>query len=694
MLKGTVSSSPGDLPGGKHAPLFRKGPSPLDWIPLAVLIPSILLVLAIEALESTLILDPLPARSLRIVAVVGVSISVLLLMTRMLFVRKLLVPLVLGVSLLVMSQFLGLLKQFPPPGTSYPLGMSDSSGALVRRSCLWGGFGFLMTSMYLAVIEVRRMHLRSLNKTVELDQEVQERKRIEQELRASEQKYRAVLETSAEGFLIFDKKGRLLEANDAFLTLLGYSRDELLTMSLGDIEAQENQDETTIHLQSIIERGYDLFETFLLAKDGMRKQVEVAVSHWAIGDGLFFSFCRDIYQRKQAAEALRQSEAKYRALVETTFDMVWEINPEGQITYVSPRIEDLLGYQPNEVVGKAPFDFMPDEEALRIRQLFEEKAVLREPIIGLENANRHRDGHIVVMEASGVPYYSIEGVFMGYRGTDRDITERKRIEKERLEIERRLLHTQKLESLGVLAGGIAHDYNNILTAIQGNLELALLDLLPATPTYTGIEQAIHATRRAADLTRQMLAYSGRGRYLVTQINLGGLVRENIDLFRAIFTRSVKLEVSSTSDRSMIQADPGQVQQVILNLLTNSVEAMDGKPGVVNLITGVTDCDEAYLSQSRFEERPIPGPFAYVEVSDTGCGMDEQTLQRLFDPFFTTKFIGRGLGMSALLGIVRGHKGAIMVKSAVGQGTTIRVLFPICADETASHKGETLSSPPS
>jgi signal transduction histidine kinase/ActR/RegA family two-component response regulator len=255
--------------------------------------------------------------------------------------------------------------------------------------------------------------------------------------------------------------------------------------------------------------------------------------------------------------------------------------------------------------------------------------------------------------------------------------ERKRTEAERLELERRLLHAQKLESLGVLAGGIAHDFNNLLMAIQGNLELTLLALPKAISARPRIEQAIQTTRRAADLTRQMLAYSGKGRFVVSRMDLSDLVWDNADLFRTAIARTVTLNLSMSSQPCIIEADPGQVQQVIMNLITNAFEAIGEKPGVITLATGVMECEESYLSRSLLEEKPPAGRFVYVEVSDTGCGMDEETRQRLFDPFFTTKFTGRGLGMSAVLGIMRGHRGAILMDSAVAQGTNIRVLFPAC-----------------
>src|SRR3990170_4789992 len=263
---------------------------------------------------------------------------------------------------------------------------------------------------------------------------------------------------------------------------------------------------------------------------------------------------------------------------------------------------------------------------------------------------------------------------------EQQIAWRKKAEQESLELERRLLHAQKLESLGVLAGGIAHDFNNLLMAILGNLDLALRKLSPLSPAGTNIQNALQAVHRGADLTRQMLAYSGKGQFVVKNIDLSELVEENAHLFRTSMAKTAALNLRLNRDLPLVEADPGQITQVIMNLITNASEAVGEKAGVIALSTGIQECDEAYLSRSRLEERPPAGRFVYLEVSDTGSGMDEETQQKLFDPFFTTKFTGRGLGMSAVLGIMRGHKGAILVDSVVGKGTTIRVLFPV--SETA------------
>ena len=287
---------------------------------------------------------------------------------------------------------------------------------------------------------------------------------------------------------------------------------------------------------------------------------------------------------------------------------------------------------------------------------------------------RREDGGTFPARLDSVPVKVSDGVAV-VRMAVSDISERKRAEQERLEMERRLLHAQKLESLGVLAGGIAHDFNNLLTAITGNLALALAHLSPASAARERMEEAVRATKRAAELTRQLLAYSGRGRFVLEALDLSEAVEENAHMLRAAIPGTVTLTLHLGKALPVIAADAAQIQQIVMNLITNAAEAIGGRAGVVTLSTGVQTFDVAYLSRGRVADAPAPGRFVWLEVTDTGTGMDTATQQRLFDPFFTTKFTGRGLGMSAVLGIVKGHGGTLIVDSRPGKGTAIRVLFP-------------------
>ena len=262
----------------------------------------------------------------------------------------------------------------------------------------------------------------------------------------------------------------------------------------------------------------------------------------------------------------------------------------------------------------------------------------------------------------------------------KDVTKIKIEEQERLKIEKQLLHTQRLESLGILAGGIAHDFNNMLTGILGNAELALMetDQLPSRVTKC-LETIKLITDKAAHLTRQMLAYAGKGKFTLKEIELNDFIKDICDLIKVSISKKAVLNLNlSKSEPLVIQGDPAQIEQVILNLVINASEALEDREGLISISTGKQWCDKKYFESTvEGELTNLPeGEYAYFEVIDTGCGMDKETMGKIFEPFFTTKFTGRGLGLSAILGIVKGHGGAIKVYSEKGKGTSFKIIFPI------------------
>lgn len=384
-------------------------------------------------------------------------------------------------------------------------------------------------------------------------------------------------------------------------------------------------------------------------------------------------------ERMQAEQAVRESEDQLQLTMEAVSDGFWDWDVLAGKGWWNPRCYAMLGYEANEfsVCLESWMRLLHPDDHTRLWN--EMLTQMRQP-----NAKLHVEyriakksgewiwwltrGRVVEWDAQRLPSRMM--------GTHTDITQQKRAEEDRLDMERRLLHSQKLESLGVLAGGIAHDFNNLLMAVLGNLDIAATDTPPDSPVQDHIRNAMAATRRATELTRQMLAYSGKGQFIIKPINISELAEENAHLLRASIPRTVRFDFHLDRTVPPILGDPGQVQQVVMNLITNAAEAIGESDGVVSLTTGVQDCDDAYLQQCRDDEHHLPGAYVFVEVADTGCGMDQEASRRLFEPFFTTKFTGRGLGMSAVMGIVRGHHGGIVVESEVGAGTRIRVLFPV------------------
>jgi PAS domain S-box-containing protein len=508
--------------------------------------------------------------------------------------------------------------------------------------------------------------------------DITERKRAEEALKESEERFRTLQEASFGGISIHDK-GVILDCNQGLADMTGYSPDELIGMNSLNLIAPAWRD----HVLQQMTIGYEkLYDVEGIRKDGSVYPLEIRGRNIPYhGRMVRVTEFRDITERKRAAEALRVSEERFRSLIQNSSDIIVMLDRNGLIIYESPSVESILQYRPGHLMGRTPLDFIhPADREVVTASL---NKVYEGTNLGIPAEFRFRraDGTWIDLEALGKNLLDFPGI-NGIVITARDVTDRKKSERSRLEMERRLLHAQKLESLGVMAGGIAHDFNNLLMAILGNLDLALLDLSEVSRSRPFISQALLAARRAADLTNQMLAYSGKGTFDLKTFGMSELVEEMARLLKASISKTVTLSLQLDKNLPMIMADPGQIQQIAMNLIVNAAEAIGGDPGIVTITTGLKECDEKYFLDSRLKEKPPEGDYVFLEVKDTGCGMDKETQERLFDPFFTTKFTGRGLGMAAVLGIVSGHKGAILVESERGRGTTIRVLFP-AADKSES-----------
>lgn len=381
-------------------------------------------------------------------------------------------------------------------------------------------------------------------------------------------------------------------------------------------------------------------------------------------------------KRKKSEEELRASKEYFASVFDAMNDALLIVDPDtGAIQDANRRASEMYGHSRAELLalGLAPLcaDIAPHTRAASADRL--RKARTEGPQV-FECVSRHRDGHTFWVEIG------LRRVQLGTHDriivTVRDITERKATEDERRNYERRLQEANKLESLGMLAGGIAHDFNNLLAAILGNIELALMTIPEKSPAHEDIQGAITATKRAADLVQQMLAYSGKGRFLIEAVDLSAIARETVHLLHASIPKEAKLNLRLADALPQIEADATQLRQVAMNLLLNAGEALNNQAGTIDVATGVVESIGDATSHLYPPEPLPPGPYAYLEVADSGSGIQPDLLNKIFDPFYSTKFIGRGLGLSVVYGIVRGHKGAIQVNSVSGQGTCFRVLFPV------------------
>jgi len=374
-------------------------------------------------------------------------------------------------------------------------------------------------------------------------------------------------------------------------------------------------------------------------------------------------------------EQVLDARAQAQALLDNIPHMAWMKNTAGVFLAVNEAFARASGFSKSEILGRTDRDIWPLDLAERYMgddlSVVEsgEKFIAEEPIAEASGTKW--------FETFKTPICDSKGQVVGTVGLARDVTSRKQADEERQTLERRMQQTQKLESLGVLAGGIAHDFNNLLVGVLSNAELALASLGDAAtvaPVRRLVLDIKDAALHASELTNQMLAYSGRGHFEVRTISLNEMVRDMEHLLGASVSKKARVDYQLARELPPVRADVAQMHQLVMNLITNASEALEERAGVIRVRTGVEQVRGAL--PDLYGPTPLaPGQYVFLEVTDDGCGMDGETRARLFEPFFTTKFTGRGLGLSAVQGIMRGHAGGITLRTAVHAGTTIKVLFP-------------------
>jgi PAS domain S-box-containing protein len=393
---------------------------------------------------------------------------------------------------------------------------------------------------------------------------------------------------------------------------------------------------------------------------------------------------RDISQMKRATEELQQAQLRLLDHVQNSPLAVIEWDGDFRVTRWAGQAENTFGWRSEEIVGKHfdEFQFIHPEDLEKVRQTAKRLSSGDEQRNLLHNRNLTRGGRVlhclwqnsVLHDRNGQPTSMLSLV---QDVSDRVLAEQssKKAAAERQALEKKLQESQKLESLGVLAGGIAHDFNNLLTGVLGNASLARMDLPEDSPVQPFLEQIEVAATRAADLCKQMLAYSGKGRFVIKNLDLNSLIEDTTRLLQVSISKRAVLKFDLPAGLPVVLGDATQLRQVVMNLVINASEAVAEKSGFISITTGLTRADRAYLAGSHFAPDLPEGDYVFLEVADNGSGMSPEVQARIFDPFYTTKFTGRGLGLAAVLGIVRGHRGALKVFSEQGWGTTFKVLLP-------------------
>ncbi len=508
--------------------------------------------------------------------------------------------------------------------------------------------------------------------------DVTEQVLAEEALRASDERFRAIFRGAGEGILVVDGETmRFVQANPAICRFLGYTEEELMVLGVEDIHPPEA-------LERVKREFRDKFSLDMpcLRKDGTVVYADIYNADMVIdGRDSTVGFFVDITRRKETERELVQSEEKFRSVVERSHMGIAIVNDRSEYVYVNAEFCRIAGYSPDYMLGKN-FDFPLTEES---RALAIDRYVRRQRGEAVPDHYEiqfiRKNGDARFGEVRSAVYRDPSGRFNSLIQV-LDITDRRRAEEEKKQFEEKIRQTQKLESLGVMAGGIAHDFNNLLMAILGNIDLSLMDLPPSSPVRSNLMEAATASQRAAELCRQMLAYSGKGRFVIEAVDINSLIEEMGRMLEVSISKKSVLRYRLTRGIPAVRADATQLRQIIMNMVINGSDAIGDRSGVISITTGCIQCDRNYLDGTWLAEDIPEGYYIFIEVADTGSGMDQATMQKIFDPFFTTKFTGRGLGLAAVLGIVRGHNGAIRVYSEPGQGTTFKVLLPAAGEPEA------------
>lgn len=509
--------------------------------------------------------------------------------------------------------------------------------------------------------------------TIGVTRNITERKKGERALRESEATLRSIFRAAPTGIgLVRDRV--IKQVNERLCEMLGYSKKELLEQNARIVYLTDEDFDYVgreKYLQ-INDKGTGTVETRWQRKDG--KVIDVILSSTPIDPndlsiGVTFT-ALDITVRKQAEVALQESEGKYRTVLEANPDAVVVYDIEGNVIYFNPAFTRIFGWTLEERIGNKMDIFVP-EEAWRETKMMIKKVLAGERFSGIETHRYNQKGEIIPVSISGAIYKDQNGKPSGSVINLRDITEQKKLESQ-------LQQSQKMEAIGTLAGGIAHDINNILGIILGNTELAMDDTPDWNPVRLNLEEARIASLRAKDVVRQLLSFARKTEMEKKPTNIIPIVKESFKLLRSSIPTSIEIRQNISKDVDTILADPTQINQILINLCTNADHAMpDG--GIIEIILNNIELDEANTAQ---HSDLYPGRYVNLTVTDTGHGISQEVIDRIFDPYFTTKEVGKGTGMglSVVHGIVKKHNGAITVKSDPGKGTTFSIFFPAVEED--------------
>jgi len=508
----------------------------------------------------------------------------------------------------------------------------------------------------------------------QLNAEMKVRRRIEDALQESEKSYRALVENMQALICRFLPDGTLSFVNSAYCQYFRKAREDLIGKNFFLFIPEKEQDRVRLHFESLTqEKPVISYEHQVLAPDGTLRW-----QHWtdhAIFDNngivqQYQSIGLDITESKKTELALRESEERFRELAELMPETIFEMDLEANLTFVNRNAYNYFGYTPTDFKkGLSGFDMIIPEDHDRSKENMAK--LLNGERTGInEYTALRKDGTTFPVMIHSAPIFQ-DGKPDGFRGFIIDISDRKKAEEERRKLEIQFQRAQRFEALGTLAGGIAHDFNNLLMNIQGNTSLMLFEIESTHPFFESLKKIEKQVKSGARLTRQMLGYARKGKFNVKAVDLNRIVNESADTF-ARTRKEITIHREFEEDLFPIEADEGQIEQVLLNLYVNAADAMPGG-GSLFLKTK----NETHVNIKSNHYSPAPGNYVQLTVTDSGIGMDNQTLERIFDPFFSTKDMGHGtgLGLASVYGIVKSHDGYIDVESKKDRGTTFTIFLP-------------------
>ncbi|MEW5802569.1 MAG: PAS domain S-box protein [bacterium] len=517
-------------------------------------------------------------------------------------------------------------------------------------------------------------------------QDITEVRQAADALRESEAKYRLIVENAQEGICTVDKEARITFVNPRMAEMIGYTVNELVGKRSCSLVGECDQKKAKYYFGLCKRGSRECIEFRFLRKDGSWLYTSLGVSPVIDDEGRFvgvLALVTDVTERKQAGEALR----KQAQIIDQIHDSVVSTDMDGYVTSWNKGAERLHGYKEEEALGKHISFIYPEDE-----QDFFKHHVLT-PLLEkgnheVEVRHRSKTGKDIYVHLSLSVLRDNDGNAIGMIGYSMDITGRKLAEEEKGKIQAQFLQAQKMEAIGILAGGVAHDFNNLLTTIQGYTTMAMMGINESDPAFNDLNQVHTAASRAANLTRQLLLFSRKQPIKPTPFDLNGTVDDLLKMLHRLIGEDITIRTGLEPDLWAIRADEGNIEQVIMNLAVNARDAMP-KGGTLTIRTENVILDEA---QARLTPGAQPGHFVRMTIADTGCGMNKETADRIFEPFFTTKGAGKGsgLGLAVVYGIIKQHEGWITVHSEPGQGSTFAVYLPSFPVRLKTKARETVS----